>query len=220
MKIKGMCMNVINKKTVSQRKKIQRNVTLALLLTGLTSIAYAADISSSAGPVQNSTKIMERCADIAKSIHAIPAPAGQVEAMLAEHHNQVMNKDHAEAAAKKSPEAKPKEMDAAHLKTISPEQKAFADIMRSKRSELKKCGEEHTKVHNEALALAKSMFATLSGVKQPTEDSKKAEAILVSFSSAGENLSKEIASISNSSIHQMYISRTIRKNFLNHDISE
>ena len=54
-------MNVINKKNSIAKKKIQRHVTyvtyvtyvtLALLLTGLTSFTYAADISSSAGPVQ------------------------------------------------------------------------------------------------------------------------------------------------------------------------
>ena len=196
------------------------NILRALLLSGLTALSQAADISQKVGPLESSTSIMTRCATIAKSIYLIPAPAGQAEALAAEHQNQVMTKEHAAAAANKSSAARPKEMDADHLKTISSEQKAFSDNIRSKRRELQKCGEEYLKTHADAAVLAKRVSTAIADVKnQPNDDDKKIGVALMSFLTAGENLSTEVGKLSNSAVHQMYLSRTIRKYFLGHDIS-
>ena len=210
----------LSRKTVSKRKKVKNKVLFSLLLSSLSTITHAADISQTVGPLENSTGIMTRCAIIAKSIHSIPVPAGQAEALVAEHHNQVMTKERAAAAANKSSAAKPKEMDAEHLKTISPEQKNFNDSIRAKRRELQKCGEEYLKTHADAAVLAKRVSTAIADAKnQPNDDDKKIGVALMGFMTAGENLSTEVGALSNSAVHQMYLSRTIRKYFLGHSIS-
>jgi len=215
-----MVMFLISSKPTSLRKKMKINILCTLLLSGLASLAHAADIAQTVGPLENSTSIMIRCAIIAKSIHSIPVPAGQAEALMAEHHNQVMTKEHAVAAANKSSAAKPKEVDAEHLKTISAEQKAFKDNIRVKQRELRKCGDEYLKTHAAAVALAKRVSTAIADPKnQPNDDDKKIGAALMSFTTAGENLSTEVGALSNSAVHQMYVSRIIRKYFLGHDIS-
>ncbi len=195
------------------------NIYHALILGLASASSHAADVNQTITPLTNASNVMARCAAIAKNTYSIPAPAGQIDVFAAEHQNEVMTKEHAAAAANRSPAAKPKEMRAENLKSMTPEQKVFTEKMRSQRQELRKCGEDYLKTNAEAALLAKKVSAELGSSKaQPNDDDKKIGVALIAYMTAGETLSAEISTLSKSQVHQLYMGRTVRKYFLGHDV--
>jgi hypothetical protein len=197
---------------------LKAKVLPALALICATNISFAADISQIINPLNAATQVMNQCAAIAKNISSIKPPAGHVEAREAERFNRTLTKEYEKAELTKAPNVKPKEINPALLKKISPEHQAFLANIRAQRKELQNCGGQYAKLNSEARAIAKKASDNLDSKKSPNEDDKKVGAALVAYMTSGENLSAQISTLSKDSALKPYVNRTIEKFFLGQDV--
>lgn len=190
---------------------MKKRVVLIVAAMCASSGALAADMSQTINPLNEATKIMDRCAAIAARISSTPVPQGHGEARAAELFNQSVAKAQPVAAAAPGKAPPPPEM-----KKIAPEQTAFMTKIRAERDQLEACGKEYVKVNKPADALLAKTGEALEKeqAKTATEDHKKLGAAMMAYSKSEENLAAAITALSKDKVHEAYLGRVVDMYFL------
>ena len=191
---------------------LKKKVLLSVAAMCASSAVLAADMSQTINPLNDATRIMDRCAAIAHKISSTKVPPGHPEALAAAFHNEEMAKAHATASPGKplAPE---------HLKAVAPDHQAFFKMIQAERAELNKCGEDYARVHKPTHALMKKAGDDMekNPAKSASEDDKKVAAAMMTYSKSSESLAVAIASLSKDVNHQRYVAPVINKYFLGRD---